>query len=171
MVHFYLNLFIFASEYSVHQLRDDIMTAMVGQSQSWDCFPELSEDLLATAYDNLSSSAMFLSLLVLSAAQCWLTQYDEDCVARLCSLRERNSEYAFEVSKEQAQIVQKWHHDEVYADGFKEDDWSACTMHEHLVMDKDQCWARIRNKTHVFAEPIDACAKDRVSMAQEQEEK
>jgi hypothetical protein len=31
-----LRLYIFADKYSVHQLRDDIMTAMLGQAHDWE---------------------------------------------------------------------------------------------------------------------------------------
>ncbi|KAF2823787.1 hypothetical protein CC86DRAFT_457428 [Ophiobolus disseminans] len=150
MLESYLNVFVFADQYTVHQLRDDILTAMVGQAHTWEWFPDLDEDLLTSAYDRLPNSAQFIRFLVLSTTYCWVA--DTDCVARTELLRQWNPDFAFE---------------EEYASCFDED-LRSCAMHEHLVLDKDQCRERMKNKTHVFAELIDACAKDSVSMVQEQ---
>jgi hypothetical protein len=76
--------------------------------------------------------------------------------------------FAFEVSLAQAQIIRKSTNE---SEGcyymfcnYIED---LCYFHEHLVHDKAAGRERIRNKAHVFAELIDACAKDGVAMAEE----
>lgn len=133
----YLNIFVFADQYSVHQLRDDILTAMMGQAHNWEWFPDPDEDLLASAYDRLPNSAKFMRLLVISTAHCWLADVNADCVARLQLLRQWNSDFASEVSLIQAQIVQKCCSGAEYSDCFDEGMSSSCVVHEHLVLDKD----------------------------------
>lgn len=82
MLDSYLDLLIFADVYSAHQLRDNLLTAMLGQASSWFSFPDPGEELLNTAYENLPSSAKFIRFLALSAALVWLPDPDEDAVKK-----------------------------------------------------------------------------------------
>tara|TARA_R110002003_G_scaffold95_1_gene7234 strand:+ start:10143 stop:10826 length:684 start_codon:yes stop_codon:yes gene_type:complete len=168
----YLSLYIFADKYSVHQLRDDIMTAMLGQTYDWNWFPEPDEDLLILAYDNLPESAKFLRFMVLCAAYCWVTEDTADCRERLALLRLWRQEFALEVAVALAEAVQINHKDEptTFPGFLGKDSQDSCVFHEHLEHDKDSCRKRIRNKAHVFAELIEACARDGISMAMEHTE-
>jgi len=166
----YLNLYIFADKYSVHQLRDDILTAMLGQAFAWDWYPDPEADLLATAYDNLPNSARFLKFLVVCTALFWLVVSDGDCTARLRTLRQWQPDFAFEVSMKQAQMLHKGHkNDDGVFVSYHEQLPNSCVFHEHLVCNANACRERIKNKSHVFVELIEACAKDGISMIKEQE--
>jgi hypothetical protein len=162
----FLNLFIFADKYSVHQLRDDILTALVSQAKHWRYFPDIKQNLLTTAYDNLPDSATDHKFMVHSAAHVWATEPDADLAARLRSLRNRQPDFAFEVSLAQAQILQKTYADHGY-NSYNECHENSCRYHEHLVHENDACRKHVAEKAHVFTVLIDACAKDGVLMAKE----
>jgi hypothetical protein len=167
-----LNLFIFADKYSVHQLRDHVITALLGQANTWHWSPDPNQELITKAYDNLPESAKFHKFMVHCTAHWWLAEPGQDLAARMRSLVEWSPASAFGVSHVPARIIQKcskesdgrYYH---LADCIDD----SCFFHEHLVHDETGCRERFRNKTHVFAELIDACAKDGVSMAQEYEDK
>jgi hypothetical protein len=59
-----LNLFIFADEYSVYQLRDDVITALLGQANTLHWSPDPNQELITKAYGNLPESAKFHKLMV-----------------------------------------------------------------------------------------------------------
>jgi hypothetical protein len=84
----YLNLYIFADKCSFHQVRDDIMTAMLGQAKTWFWYNDPTETLISTAYDKLPSSVKFRRWIVIWAAHLWLTEAGEDVGLRLRSLHE-----------------------------------------------------------------------------------
>ena len=83
MIESYFNLYIFADEYSVHQLRDDILTAMLGQAHNWDVFPHMDEELVAAVTNHLPGSAKFTQFLALGTAFFWLPNDYEDAVTKL----------------------------------------------------------------------------------------
>jgi hypothetical protein len=166
----YLKLYIFADKYSVHQLRDDILTVMLGQASYWDYYPDPEQTLLTLAYNNLPDSAMFHQFMALITVYFWLPVPTEDAAARLRRLSEWQPDFALDVSVKQAQMLQKNRNDKESIDwyGYVEK-LNSCIFHEHLVLDKDACRERIKNKIHVFAEMIEACAKEGISMVKELE--
>jgi hypothetical protein len=83
-----LNLFIFADKYSVHQLRDDIITALLGQANTWRWSPDPNQELITKAYDNLPETAKFHKFMVHCTAHCWLAEPGQDLTARMRSLVE-----------------------------------------------------------------------------------
>jgi hypothetical protein len=93
-----------------------------------------------------------------------------DATARLRCLREWHADFAFKVSVKYTEIVQKSRKSgkDFYLAAY-EDLPNACVFHEHLVLGKDACRERIKNKVHIFAEMIEACAKDGISMVKEME--
>jgi hypothetical protein len=167
----YLNLYTFADKYLVHQLRDDIMTALLGQANSWELFADPTPKLLTTAWEKLLASAKFQRWMVLSTAYYWATEPGKDLAIRLRSLNEWQPDFAFEVSLAQAQILQNkqdraeglaYYHLKAMPD--------SCVLHVRLVLSKDECRERIKSKAHVFAELVVACAKDGVAMAKQSKE-
>lgn len=165
-----LNLYIFADKYSIHQLRDDIITDLLGQANTWCWSPDVNQALLTKAYKNLPESAKFHQYMIHCTAHGWLAEPDQDLAVRLHPLMERQPTFVFEVSLAQGQIIQKCSKNRdgryyMFSDCIKD----SCYSNEHLVYDKSACRKRIRTKAHLFAELIHACAKDGVAMAKEQE--
>jgi hypothetical protein len=68
----YLRRYIFADKYNIHQLRDDIMAAVIAQVRAWNWWPDPDKELIQFAYANLPKSSKFLRFLVLSAVYLWL---------------------------------------------------------------------------------------------------
>jgi hypothetical protein len=171
MLDSYLDLYIFADEYAVHQLRDNILTAIVGQSNDWEYWPDPSEDLLAMTYGNLPSSASFLHLFALSTVFCWLPDPNEDAGRRLDRLRRWNAEFAMLVINIQTRMLQRsFLSGKNFTGLFEEATVNACMMHEHLMVSGEECRLRVKGKAHVFAGLVEACAKDAIEMVKEQEE-
>jgi hypothetical protein len=163
----YLRLYIFADKYNVHQLRDDILTAFVAQVHACRFWPDPDKELIQFAYANLPASSKLLRFFVLSAAYLWLP--DGDCAAKMRAMQVMHTDFAFEVSLVQAQMLQNRQSEE---DGmpFALDDAvpNSCVLHEHLVHGKKQCRDRIRNNPHIFATLVDGCVQDARGMASEQ---
>lgn len=53
----FLNLYIFADKYPVHQLCDDAMTALIDQIDTWGWHPDPTFAFVSKAYSNLPTSA------------------------------------------------------------------------------------------------------------------
>jgi hypothetical protein len=167
----YLNLYIFAHRYSVDQLRDDIMTAMLGQSNSWEFFPDPTLDHLTTAYENLPISAMFQRWMILSTAYYWVPHSGEGLMTKLRSLHEWQPNFAFEVSLAHAQMLQvKRDRGDDLAYDHQEEIPNSCVFHEHVVRNQGECRDRIKHRANIFAELIIACAKDGVAMVKQEQE-
>lgn len=169
----FLNLYIFADAYSVHQLRDDIMTAMLGQTHAWNWWPDITSELLSKEYANLPHSAKFHQFMIDSAASYWLADPDPDLASRLRQLHEWQPQFAFEVSLTQAKALQALRTGDLdtirahYASSFS----NSCSLHEHITYDQNACRERIKKKAHVFTTLIEACAQDGISMIKERENK
>jgi hypothetical protein len=90
----------------------------------------------------------------------------------LAFLRAWHQDFAFEVAVTLAEAAQNDYKDELttFPGYLGKDSQDSCVFHEHLEHDKDACRKRIRNKAHVFAELIEACARDGISMAMEHTE-
>jgi hypothetical protein len=162
----FLNLYIFADKYSVHQLRDDIMTAIFVQCFTWNWFPDPNQQWLAAAYAALPPSAKIVRLMILTAALYWLPDGGKDLATRIQTLHEWQPAFASELSLAQAKMLQ------AQRDGAplslhsycRTSFASSCKFHEHLLLDQNACRERIREGANVFAELIKACAKDGRSM-------
>ncbi|KAH7074885.1 hypothetical protein BKA63DRAFT_533897 [Paraphoma chrysanthemicola] len=80
-----------------------------------------------------------------------------------------SADFAFEIAMASAETV-KFENSpgEKPLIGFHgKDSHNSCFLHEHLEHDKDACRKRIKDKAHVFAKLIEACAKDGIPMASE----
>ncbi|KAI4928972.1 hypothetical protein J4E85_005594 [Alternaria conjuncta] len=156
----FLRLYIFADKYNVPQLRDDVLTAMVAQSNAWNWWPDIDRELLDSAYANLPPSSKFIRLFVLSTAYCWLPELETCSATRIRTMMEMNEEFAFEVIVVQNQMLKDnmssgglplWMEDAVP---------DSCTLHEHLVQEAKQCRKRIRDQPYIFTGLIEMCAQD-----------
>jgi hypothetical protein len=134
----YLKLYIFADKYSVHQLRDDIMTAFLGQPHYWEWYPDPDERIIPLAYDNLPASTKFYQLLVYSTAHFWAPCIDTASLLR--SIREWDAEFALEVSFALAQRA-IWN---------QEPSTSIHIYHNHLGLNEKACRERIKNRAHII---------------------
>lgn len=63
-----VELYVFADEYDVPQLRDDIMTALLGQCHRFDSYPTPNKKLLDMLYSRLPASSTLIKLWTYSAA-------------------------------------------------------------------------------------------------------
>ncbi|ORY16108.1 hypothetical protein BCR34DRAFT_137245 [Clohesyomyces aquaticus] len=61
----FLELYIFADRYSVHQFRDDILSALFGYCIASRWWPDPNVDLINNAYENLPPTAQFIRFLVI----------------------------------------------------------------------------------------------------------
>jgi len=156
----FLRLYIFADKYNVPQLRDDVLTAMIAQSNAWNWWPDIDRELLDFAYANLPPSSKFIRFLVLSTAYCWLSEAGSCSATRVRTMMDMNEEFAFEVIVVQNQMLKNtrssgglplWLEDAVP---------DSCTLHEHLGQDAKQCRKRIRDQPYIFTGLIEMCAQD-----------
>ncbi|KAF9695042.1 hypothetical protein EKO04_006998 [Ascochyta lentis] len=162
---FYLcmaKLFTFADKYSVPQLRDDILTALVGQCWRWNLWPNHESDLVHVAYSNMPASSKFAKFLACSIACVALTTSKGDAVVKMQSLRNLNPDLAFEVSLVYAGLAQKHKNYSISVD-ISDILLSSCPYHDHSLISKEQCRKRIADRPHIFTAILDACAKDAVA--------
>jgi len=172
----YPNLFVFADKYDVHQLGDDILTAMVVQLQAWNWPPDFNQDLLTLAYDNLPDSATYLKFMVQVTAHFWLLEsthsfnkdFDFDVAGRLRLLQKWRPDFAFEVGLAQSLTLQK-SKDEHEVFSYDMSNPNSCVFHDHIGHDQAACRQRISDKAHVFAVLIESCSIDGMAMAEDQE--
>lgn len=171
----YLKLFIFADKYNVHQLRDDILTAMVVQLQAWNWSPDFNQDLLTLAYDNLPDSTTYLKFTVQFTTHFWLLEsthpFNKDCeldvTGRLRLLQKWRPDFAFEVGLAQALTLQK-SKDEHELSSYYISNPNSGAFHDHIGHDQAACRKRIGNKAHVFMVLIESCSIDGMAMAEDQ---
>jgi len=153
-----LLLYIFADKYSVHQLRDDIMSAMLGHVLAWNFWPEITHtNAINMAYEHLPCTAQFSRFLTLSVAYLWDGADDN---ASRKALAELPPSFLVDVTIAQARIIARVESVESISDALEEDIPNSCTFHEHIVRDEVQCRQRLVNGAHVFASIINTCSKE-----------
>jgi hypothetical protein len=166
----YLELYIFADKYAIHQLRDDILTALIAQGKygGWSTDPD--PVFLEAAYANLPGSAQLIQWLVCVTIYHWLHDQHDSVEVCLRSLHEANAEFAFSVNVKQTRMLQvSRNFGEDYPWMATQDLLNSCVFHEHRVLSKGSCRRRIKDKAHVVAVIIEACLKDGVAMIEEQQ--
>ncbi|KAJ4338729.1 hypothetical protein N0V95_007972 [Ascochyta clinopodiicola] len=152
-------LFVFADKYMVPQLRDDILTAFVGQCWKWNWWPDEATDLVNIIYSNMPASSTFAKFLACSIAWVGFPGDKGDAVDRMQSLRRLNPDLAFEVGVTYAKQAQG-HKDHDVSVDISTNLPNSCLFHEHSLVDQEQCRKRIANRPHIFTAILDACAKD-----------
>lgn len=93
----FLRLYIFADKYDVPQLRDDVLTALVAQSNTWGWWPDVERELIEFVYANLPPVSKFIRFLVMATAYVWLAQYGCCSASKVREIREMNEDFAFDV--------------------------------------------------------------------------
>ncbi|KAH6843803.1 hypothetical protein B0T12DRAFT_421148 [Alternaria alternata] len=164
----FLRLYVFADKYDIPQFRDDIMTALISHSRTWEWISSPHQDLIEFAYANLPQSSKFIRFLVLSTAIWHADPLLQDTTRVLHELKEMHRDFAFEVAIVQ---VEKYR-DKVFQKKKERDPrpkWEealphSCALHEHRVQDKKQCRERICNHPYIFNTLIDACVQDASGM-------
>jgi hypothetical protein len=155
-------LYIFGDKYSVPQLRDDVVTAFVGQCWKWDLFPaENDEALILLTATNLPASSKLRKFLACSIAWVGVNQPDSNPEHIMRSLQELDPDLAVEVGITYALKVHEADASGVYQVSTDLDDHlpNACIFHDHTHLNQDQCRRRIASRPHIFTAILDACAK------------
>ncbi|KZM19387.1 uncharacterized protein EKO05_0002969 [Ascochyta rabiei] len=151
-------LFVFADKYSVHQLRDDILTALIGQCWKWNWFPD-EEHLADVVYSDLPGASKFVKFLAGCIACSELSASKGDAARRMQSLRDINPDIAFEVGVTYAEMVQGHQDHDILVD-LSRSMPNSCLYHDHSLFDEEQCRKRIADRPHIFTAILVACAKD-----------
>jgi hypothetical protein len=151
-------LYIFADRYAVHQLRDNIMTAICGRALAWDWWPDPDEDFLRLAYDNLPASCQLIRFFVIEQATLGITSGDVE--TNMKNLHSWNSEFYMQVTMLMAKRLEAVDNRKREADIVEFEDLlpNSCAVHEHMVLDKDACRERLANRMHIFKGLLDACS-------------
>jgi hypothetical protein len=139
-------LFIFADKYSVPQLRDDVVTAFVGQCWKWDAFPAgNNKALILLTATNLPASSMLKEFFACCIAWVGLVQDEmRDIKGMMRSLRELDCNAS---KSPQIGVFLEEHIP------------NACVFHDHEHLNEDQCRKRIASRPQIFTAILDACAK------------
>lgn len=155
-------LYILADKYSVPQLRDDVVTAFVGQCWKWSWWPtEDDKALILLMATNLPASSKLRKFLACSIAWVGIPQLDSNPEHIMRSLRELDSDLAHEIGVTYAMKVHEADTKRTYQVSTDLDDHllNACMFHDHAHLDSGQCRERIASRPHIFTAILDACAK------------
>lgn len=158
-------LFILADKYSVPQLRDDILTALVGQCWKWNWWPD-EDELASLIYDSLPASFKFVKFLACSIAWVGMIFGDEDPAQKMEAIRELNPDLAFEIGLNYAVKARGQKALKMSVDN-SDPILNSCLFHDHTHSTEEQCRKRIASKPHVFTAILDACAKEALSLSME----
>lgn len=150
-------LFILADKYSVPQLRDEILTALVGQCRRWSWWPD-EDELASLTYGNLPASSKYSKFLVYSIAWVGIPHGEVDAEQKMQTLRELNPDLAFEVGMSYA-VQARSHEDSKMSIDISKYLPNACLFHDHTDLTETACRKRIASRPHVFTTILDACAK------------
>ena len=135
---FYLGLtelYILADKYSVPQLRDDVVTAFVGQCWRWDSWPdEDDEALILLMATNLPAISKLRKFLACSIAWVGLLGIPEQSMR---SLRKLDSDLAHEIGVAYAMKVYEAEAKSIYEISIDLADHlpNACVFHDHTHLD------------------------------------
>jgi hypothetical protein len=156
-------LYIFADKYSVYQLSDDIISAMMGFNVAWSAYPDPEVPLINLAYANLPRTAPLICYIVLSVVYYWVTDLKTHSVEEIEKLP---PQYLVDVMVAQAQrqnsrreLVAEHPQCETLPDMPMDCFTDSCAFHEHLVYDRAACRQRLAN-AHIFTGLIEACMKE-----------
>jgi hypothetical protein len=153
----YLKLYIFAYKYSVHQFRDDTMTAILGQSRYWEWYADSGETIVPLACDHtFQHLPRYHQFMEYCTVHFWLPSPGNHTATCLRNLREWDEAFACEVSIQLA----LWHRRDrevgTSTDMCEYRDLNSCVYHEHLVLDDVACRERSKENAHIFPTIIEA---------------
>jgi hypothetical protein len=127
VVEAFLDLYIFADKYSVDQLRDDLMSALVGYCSAWAWWPDIYIRTVNHAYANLPSSSHFIRFLVSVAVYFWTPPKS---LTEVEALKQLDPMFTFDLMMAhglKTQLAQVFPEDDAEAKIFKD----SCVFHEH----------------------------------------
>ena len=153
-------LFVFANRYSVPQLRDDVLTAFIGQCWKWCWWPEEDSDLVNLIYNNMPASSQFSRLPACSTAWTGFYPSTGDVARKMRSLQDLSPDLALQVGITYAEKVQLANGKFEISVRLDDNLPNACPFRDHAVLDKEQCQKCIATRSHVFTAILDACVKD-----------
>ncbi|KAF2676698.1 hypothetical protein K458DRAFT_351229, partial [Lentithecium fluviatile CBS 122367] len=91
----FLRIYVLADRYPIRQLRDDILSSMLGHAIGYEYYPDPDIDIISYAYDNLPATSPFISYFVLSTAYYWLPYGDAE--AKVHQPRSWNEDFCAKV--------------------------------------------------------------------------
>ncbi|KAF2005383.1 hypothetical protein P154DRAFT_518510 [Amniculicola lignicola CBS 123094] len=148
-----LKLYIFADQYSVHQLRDDIMTALVANSIACGWWPDPEADIIDLAYDSLPKASTFRRFLLEPWAFFW--SREEATPEALEGLKNLHSEFLVEWGMMQTKRL--WSKGDGTTGKLVS---NSCKYHEHRLLDDVECRKRLIWNTHIFKGLIESCREE-----------
>jgi hypothetical protein len=165
---FLLQLYIFADKYSVDQLRDDILSAVMGHTLACDFWPRLTDaTLICTTHEHLPLTAHFTRFLSTTMAYTITTNHKYKYACRAIS-DELPPSFLMEVMLRQSCVVERLQGDLGTVEHVFEDEVpNSCVFHEHRTRNKDQCRQRLATCGHIFIGIIDACSAEAKKMVAE----
>ena len=156
-------LFVSADRYGVLQLRDDILTAWLGQSWQWDWSPVIHPNLVILTRDHLPVSSQFVKFLASSIA--WNGFYpgsssDADA-AKMRALHVLSPGLTLEAAIVLAQKLESSGSDDLdISVSVGQNIPSAYNFHDHVSLTHEQCRHRISTRQHIFRAVLEACLQD-----------
>lgn len=153
-----VQLFVFADKYSVPQLRDDVLTALIGQCWKWDWWPAETETELIHVVDrDLPTSSGFVKFFASSIAWTGFQSPGRDAAYKLGELQDLSPKLALQVGITFAEKVQNCNDDLEISVSLAANMPNACCFHDHEVLDQKHCRDRIAGKPYLFAAILHAC--------------
>jgi hypothetical protein len=151
----FLHLYIFADKYSVDQLRDDLMSALLGYCSAWNWWPDIYVKTVNHAHANLPSSSHFIRFLVSVAVYFWTPPKSPTKVE---ALKQLDPMFTFDLMMGhglKTQHAQLFPGDNAGAEAFED----SCVFHVHRVFGKESCRERLGGSASIFKGLADACIK------------
>ncbi len=158
-----LKLYIFADRYCVDQLRDDVLSALMGYALYWQWWLDPEDiEFINMAYDALPSSSPFLRFIVMPNCYFWQPPESAKDLAQLEALHPR---FLLEVIGAKARREEGLYEGSIGQIGSlpnnAEDGLAdSCLFHEHLVFNREECRKRLMERPFIFQGLIDVSLEE-----------
>ncbi|KAH8733150.1 hypothetical protein GQ44DRAFT_721366 [Phaeosphaeriaceae sp. PMI808] len=158
-----IRLYIFANKYSIHQLKDDVMSTYIGYCISYGFYPDPDDvEIIELVYKNLPPTSMLSRYLVLSTIYFWTPANLTLESGKLDRLHPR---FTRDVMTAQAQRSLPPNDGEtnitkVVPHLAKYGLVNSCIFHEHLNVNEKYCRHRLTNSKFIFNGLLNACVKE-----------
>lgn len=151
-----LVLYIFADQYSVHQLRDDIITALFYNMLDWEAAPVVTPEITNFAYESLPPSSPFLRYLVYN--QAYFERVSDLEKPEIDELRNHHPEFLFDLLLMQCRRTENARNPRTGAAindriGMA----NSCVFHEHRELGISNCRYRMRDSDDLYHDLIKSC--------------
>jgi len=153
-----VQLFVFADKYSIPQLRDDVLTALIGQCWKWGWWPDETETELIHVVDrDLPTFSGFIKFFACSIAWIGFQSPERDAAYKLGELQDLSPKLALQVGITLAEKVQSCNDDLEISVSLSANMPNACCFHDHEVLNQKHCRDRIAAKPYIFTAILQAC--------------